>query len=278
MSECFFCGHTERPLTEEHVWPVWVSKLLRGKYGSDYFVHIRSTGNETTGLWKAPVLKVTTKCVCDKCNSAWLSEFENDVIKPIASPLILAEPIDIIKPADQEKLAAWAYKMALLLEVTMPQEERASEFFTAAERLDFRETTFPNEHVRVFLAHFEYGQEPAHASQHQHTLTRRDDQVTFECRITTITAGCLAMQVFAVRLVSTGKLAYAKSEMEVEFLGRAKTAIAPIWPPSSNAVRWSDLDVMSKEDIEDFAEMWSKAEGLFWPGGPGGMAPSSSGS
>lgn len=58
---------------------------------ADHFVHIRSTGNETTGLCKAPVLKVTTKCVCGKCNNNWLSEFENDVIKPIASPLILAE-------------------------------------------------------------------------------------------------------------------------------------------------------------------------------------------
>lgn len=77
MKECSFCGRTERPLTEEHVWPVWVPKLLRCKYGSDHFVHIRSTGNETTGLWKAPVLKVTTKCVCDKCNDDWLSEFEN---------------------------------------------------------------------------------------------------------------------------------------------------------------------------------------------------------
>lgn len=61
MNKCFFCGNTERPLTEEHVWPVWVSKLLRGKYGSDHFVHIRSTRNETTGLWRAPVLKVTTE-------------------------------------------------------------------------------------------------------------------------------------------------------------------------------------------------------------------------
>ncbi len=34
MNICFFCGPTERPLTEEHVWPQWVSGLLLGKYGS----------------------------------------------------------------------------------------------------------------------------------------------------------------------------------------------------------------------------------------------------
>ena len=275
MSQCLFCGPTDSPLTEEHAWPVWVSKLLKGKYGSDHFVHIRSTGDNTTGLWRAPVLKVTTKTLCATCNNVWLGAFENHVIKPIASPLILGEPVDIIKPADQEKLAAWAYKMALLLEVAVPHKERAVEFFTAGERLDFRKTTMPNEHVRVFLANFKYGQEPAHAHQHQHTLTRREDQVTFQRRICTITAGCMALQVFAIRRVDTGKLAYATSEMEVEFQGRAKTAIAHIWPPTSNAVRWSDLDLMSKEDIEQFTDMWSKAEGLCWPEESEGPASSS---
>jgi hypothetical protein len=38
MNNCFFCGPTDNPLTEEHVWPKWVSKLLKGKYGSDHFV------------------------------------------------------------------------------------------------------------------------------------------------------------------------------------------------------------------------------------------------
>lgn len=275
MSECLFCGHANDSLTEEHVWPAWISKLLKGKYGSDHFVHIRSTGDHTAGLWRAHVLKVTTKTLCATCNNVWLGAFENDVIKPIATPLILGEPVDIIRPAEQERLAAWAYKMALLLEVAVPHKERSAEFFTRAERLDFRKTTMPNEHVRVFLANFKYGQEPAHAHQQQHLVTRRDDQITFQRRICTITAGCMALQVFAIRRVDTGKLAYATSEMEVEFQGRAQTAIAQIWPPTSNAVRWSDLDVMSKEDIEQFTEMWSKAEGLFWSEGsdaPGSRA------
>jgi hypothetical protein len=156
MNQCLFCGPTGNPLTEEHVWPVWVSRLLKGKYGSDHFVHLRSTGDSTTGIWKAPVLKITTKTLCDKCNNVWLGAFENEVVKPIASPLILGESVDIIRPADQERLAAWAYKMALLLEVVVPQKERAAEFFTAAERFDFRQTTLPNEHVRVLLANFKY--------------------------------------------------------------------------------------------------------------------------
>ena len=80
MNQCFFCGPTENKITEEHVWPLWVSELLRGKYGSDHFIHVRSTGSDTTGLWKSSNLKVTTKTVCDRCNNNWLSAFENDDI------------------------------------------------------------------------------------------------------------------------------------------------------------------------------------------------------
>jgi hypothetical protein len=74
MNQCFVCGPTENKITEEHVWPFWVSELLRGKYGSDH---------------------------CDKCNNNWLSAFENNDIRPLATPLILGEWVDIIKPDDQ---------------------------------------------------------------------------------------------------------------------------------------------------------------------------------
>jgi hypothetical protein len=51
---------------------------------------------------------------------------------------------------------------------------------------------------------------------------------------------------------------YATSEMEIEFQGKAKRAIASIWPPSSNAMRWSLLKVMTQQDIEDWTDMWGK--------------------
>jgi hypothetical protein len=47
MNPCFFCGPTENKITEEHVWPLWMSELLRGKYGSDHFIHVRSTAGSS---------------------------------------------------------------------------------------------------------------------------------------------------------------------------------------------------------------------------------------
>ncbi len=225
-------------------------------------MHVRSVGDSTTGLWKAADLKVTTKSVCQQCNNNWLSAFENNDVKRLASPLVLGDPADIIKPSDQWRLAAWAFKMALLLEISMPPEERSPEFYTPDDRLQFRQTTIANEHVRVFLARYKCGHHPAHAHQHQLTLIRRADGLTFQLRISTITAGSLGMQVIGIRSVSDGKLLFAKTEMGIELLGKASRAIAPIWPPTNQAVRWSALETMTAEDLENWTAMWSNAENV----------------
>lgn len=262
MNDCFFCGPTDNPLTEEHVWPQWISRLLFGKYDSTHFVNIRSTGDNTTGLWKSRNIEVTTKTVCDKCNNVWLSNFENNEIKPIATPLIVDGTNVLLTPIDQWKLAAWAYKMALLVEIAIPPKERAPLFFTPLERKHFRETTLAHERVRVFLSKYEYGQHPAHAHLPRHLLTAREERRrSFDLKISTMTAGSLGMQVMAVRSTATDELVYA-SEIEFEFLGKAKEAIIPIWPPTSNAVRWPPAESMTPQDVEDWTDMWRTAQGL----------------
>jgi hypothetical protein len=105
MNLCFFCGPTDNPLTEDHVWPQWVSRLLFGQYDSNHFVHVRSTGDNTTGLWKSRHLDVTTDIVCDKCNNVWLSKFENNDIKPLATPLILGNDDVLLSPGCSRRAA-----------------------------------------------------------------------------------------------------------------------------------------------------------------------------
>jgi hypothetical protein len=173
MNDCFFCGPTENPLTEEHVWPQWISRLLFGKYNSSHFVNVRSTGDNTTGLWKSRNIEVTTKTVCDKCNNVWLSNFENTDIKPIATPLITGNEDVVLSPGHQWKLAAWAYKMAMLLEEAIPPPEKPPLFFTRSERKQFRETTLAHERVRVFLSKYDYGQHSARPTAAPHADTAR---------------------------------------------------------------------------------------------------------
>jgi hypothetical protein len=91
---------------------------------------VRSEGDNTTGLWKSRNLQITTDTVCDQCNNVWLSNFENNAVKPLATPLIQGSEDVITMPADQWTLAAWAFKMALLLEIAAKKNPQP--FFTAA--------------------------------------------------------------------------------------------------------------------------------------------------
>ena len=164
---CFFCGQAPRRLTEEHVWPKWVSRLLFGRYNSGHFRHLLATGGNTTANWTARYLDVTTRTVCSDCNSQWLSGFENR-IKSLASPLIVGEGVVslALAPESQALLAAWAYKMAMLVEVSTP--DTSTEFFTPADRLRFRQTTSAHRFVRVFLSKYAFGHRP-HMRRHRVT-------------------------------------------------------------------------------------------------------------
>ncbi|HEX4999194.1 MAG TPA: hypothetical protein VFY29_13285 [Terriglobia bacterium] len=258
MNDCFFCGPTKTPLTEEHVWPKWVSRLLVGKYRPGHFINVRSTGSNTTGLWRSRNIEFTTRTVCRTCNNEWLSSFENRQVKPIATPLIAGNSKVLLRPDDQWKLSAWAYKMAMLAEVAIPPNERPELYFTPAERKQFRETTIAHERIRVFLSNYKFGQHPAHAHLPVHTFTEREGKRrSFDLKISTMTVGALGIQVVAVRSASSRELTYA-SEIEFELLGKAKGAIVEVWPPSSAAVRWPPRETMTQQDIEDWTTMWAK--------------------
>ena len=137
---CIFCGQTSR-LTNEHVWPEWVSKLLCER--SSKFAHcsrrVTATDDTTIPTGTSRKLDVTTRTVCRDCNCGWLSEFENRV-KSLAAPLIAGEGVaaGVLAPESQALLAAWAYKMAMLLDVAHPSTSR--EFFIPSDGLRFRRT------------------------------------------------------------------------------------------------------------------------------------------
>ena len=257
MNECFFCGTTDSPLTKEHVWPKWVSRLLQGRYNSDHFQHLRAVGDTTTANWRSPqYLDVTTATVCSGCNNEWLSIFENDQIKPLASPLIVGGDAAAFAPESQSLLSAWAYKMAMLMDVAHP--DKTGEFFTPAERLLFRQTTSAHPLVRVFLGRYDFGWRPAHAHTPRHTLTEKTGaRRTFHLKISTITAGHLATQVMSVRSVESNELV-PTSEIKFEFCGAARDVVIPIWPTVPELLSWPPIHTMSHQDIEDWTRMWSR--------------------
>ena len=256
---CFLCGESNGPLTEEHIWTRWVSRRLCGRKDSfdHLFRHVRTTGDTSTSKWTSRHLRVTTKTLCSDCNCRWLGGFENRVT-PIVSPLITGEGVVVLALAPESRalLAAWAYKMAMLLEVSHPNA--SPEFFTpVAERLRFRQTASAPWRVRVFVGRYDFAHRLAHATILRQTFAQR----AFYLQLATLTAGHLAMQVMSVRSVASNNLVSA-DQMNYEFRGAARETVVPIWPPVPGYLEWPPARTMSDQDIEDVASMWIEAPKL----------------
>jgi hypothetical protein len=101
---CAFCRATE--VTDEHVWPKWISGQLRGHRGF--------TMATPHGPRKMRSLDITAP-VCVTCNNRWLSVLEKDV-QPVLGPLIYGEE-RTLSPDEQRRLATWVVKTALMLDL-----------------------------------------------------------------------------------------------------------------------------------------------------------------
>ena len=252
---CFFCGQT-RTLTKEHIWPKWVSGLLCER--PDSFTHytrrVAAGDDATTPTGTSSCLNVTTRTVCRDCNCGWLSDFENR-IKPLAAPLIVGECTVALAlaPESQLLLAAWAYKMAMLLDVAHPST--STEFYSPSDRLQFHRTISAHRFVRVFLGRYAFGNRPALARKLRDTLGRRA-----RWELATMTAGHLAMQVLSVRSVVSGELVPVDAFRLTSF-GRARQMVLPIWPPVADYLEWPPVRTMSHQDVEDLAGLDGRSTG-----------------
>jgi hypothetical protein len=256
MNNCFFCGPTDAILTQEHIWPQWVSRLLQGRHGSDHFRNLLSGPNSTTRNRASHIIDVTSSEVCLDCNTRWLSGIEN-AIKPLITPMITGDEAITLSADNQSTIAAWAYKMAMLLEV--PAVGNRDPYFTPAERLQFRQTSLAHPYVKVFLARYAFGQHPGFAMDQRHTFTERSTGTARLLKVATMTVGHLAMQLMAVRSTASGELVPA-SEMEFEFLGKARRAVLQIWPTNPLGVSWPPELTMDGQDLEEWVNMWVDPE------------------
>jgi hypothetical protein len=114
---CVFCKGT--PVTNEHVWPEWAGALLRTISSDPRPFRLGGLGKG----WQTAKFDSKVKRVCGKCNNEWMSELEGRA-QPILTPMILGQQRAIIlSPADQQILARWAFKTALMSEFASPKQE-----------------------------------------------------------------------------------------------------------------------------------------------------------
>lgn len=116
---CAFCGSIE-PLTREHVFGQWVSKI-----GLD-LSPVRHKAGPLNGLprdmGEQPPYRQTVKKFCASCNNGWMSQLEA-AAQRVLTPLILGKS-GAIKPEDQAVIAMWMQKTTLTAMLLSSKEQR----------------------------------------------------------------------------------------------------------------------------------------------------------
>jgi hypothetical protein len=116
---CIFCGN-ER-LTREHIYRrAWVDWLAPH---AESFTNTRAGGEgraEPLNTWDSRDLDVVVRCVCADCNNGWMNSLDDraeDMIQHLAKGEVVVRVVDAAIPL----LAAWATKMALVMECFFPR-------------------------------------------------------------------------------------------------------------------------------------------------------------
>jgi hypothetical protein len=104
-----FCCSTQG-LNREDLWPVWVVDLVVEERTSQI--------EQTLNTERAPVVyggkRIRGRCVCERCNSGWMSTLEN-ATKPILQSMITDSDL-VLDYAKQWATAVWTMRTAMVFE------------------------------------------------------------------------------------------------------------------------------------------------------------------
>ncbi|MGH2922380.1 MAG: hypothetical protein ACRDKU_09965, partial [Gaiellaceae bacterium] len=87
--------------------------------------HTQKSEGEELRTWTAGKLDMKVRRVCESCNNGWMSELEK-AAQPVLLPLIEGKSKKLV-PVEQEVVAVWAIKTALMCEFLYPEARGASE-------------------------------------------------------------------------------------------------------------------------------------------------------
>ncbi len=229
---CVFCGG--EPVTKEHLWSDWIRELLTDKTATHRHVREQLEGKAQT--WEAPPFTAVVRCVCEGCNSRWMSDLETEAI-PHLKPLIQGKR-RIVGSKAQGAIARWAY-----LKVLMFDQWRGADGKPVVERqryADFMRDHVPPERTRVVVAAYlggrrgkslgRYVDRTLHLSEPRSSPGEDPDGF-----LATFTINCAVLQVFGhdrgleLDLIRPGRLDALSERIW-------PTRMPFVWPPESTSL------------------------------------------
>lgn len=121
QTRCVFCNG--RPLTQEHIWSDWLTKILPGMEKHTLFnVHSQMLPNNAVFIQpemisrQGSLAQRKVRRVCEACNTQWMSRLVSRT-KLFVELMVLEKPV-VISPDDQRDLATWIAISTIMAEFT----------------------------------------------------------------------------------------------------------------------------------------------------------------
>jgi hypothetical protein len=210
---CIFCGVPAN--SKEHLFAGWVLQSLGG------MKRMRQTLSD--GIPRELTGPMTIRCLCEHCNNEWLSEIENSA-KPIMEPL-MHDKGGPLTPADQEIMAIWASKTAMIGEGTKPQN--LDRFFSQQERDSLRTDRQIPEGMIVQLGRY-YAPAGHHFASTDVTWRVGEVVDALKGNITTMVVGHLVFQTVMVRAQIDSHL--STLQLPIRATANWDALLTDIWP------------------------------------------------
>ena len=148
---CAFCGRIGK-LSKEDGWPRWFNKVLPRPVAPGVAHNVLFEKGEVTRHDRRWVVSHNTEKFphfCERhCNNGWMSRLEM-AVQPVLTPLLFGLPA-VLSVADQELIAKWCTKTALVMEFKNPENREIPDDFLR----EFGEKQKPLDRVHIYIARY----------------------------------------------------------------------------------------------------------------------------
>jgi len=231
---CVFCG--AKPNSGEHVWPNWLRNIMpdRGKVRYHRSVQDLRTGLSAENDWPGRDYDLTVNCVCNACNTGWMSRLE-DKAKPLLQSMAVGNGRDLYATG-QRTVAAWT-----VLKAMMFNGKDRDDPIPAIHHRDLyasRDDPRPPRDTQVWVgAHSLKGVD---VQKHFALTADRGGVAETNAYGTTFTVGHLVLQVFGHEV---------REGTKRNLTGTLAKTLTQVWPVSADKVVWPPELVMSPTDL-----------------------------
>lgn len=228
---CVFCGASG--LTREHVIPRWLTAVLpeqaqwRGQDQATLYTDRAIPDGEPLHREVAERFNaMTVKAVCAQCNNDFMNEIEK-AARPILATMIRGQLAIALDPSSLTKVATWAVKTGLMIQLTGQEPARLDRLY---EHL-FREG-IPSDACRIWLGQID-DEDWALRAEYPSMLVQSEGEVLDASdppNVLTVTLG-LGRLLFHMFLPADPARSYW-FDLHTTFAG-----MIPVWPKPAS-VNW----------------------------------------